>query len=96
MDALALATVIYGATCASLSLYSGIITAIVAASALAVGFSEQRAGKENVVGGRLTRLAVVYACIVSTAASPTDYLFEVIAGYYLLVSPWPAAFRLRG
>jgi len=86
MEALATATVVHGVATASLSLYSGIITALVGLSALAVGVAERRGGNpQQTVGIRLTRLATAYAAIVSTAASPTDYLFEIIAGYYLLV-----------
>lgn len=86
MEALATATVVHGVATASLSLYSGIITALVGISALAVGVAERRGGNpQQTVGIRLTRLAAAYAAIVSTAASPTDYLFEIIAGYYLLV-----------
>lgn len=95
MESLAFVTVVQGAAHASLALYSGIITAIVAACALAVFYFEKRAGKPPVVGTRMTRLAVVYACIVSTAATPTDYLFEAVAGYYILVRPCRAVFPVH-
>ena len=86
MLALSIATLAYGVTCAALSLYSGIITAIVAASAVVAGWL-----KEPILEGRLVRLAVAYACIVSLAASPRDYLFEIMAGYYILASGAPCS-----
>ena len=89
MEALATATVVHGVATASLKLYSGIITAIAGLSALSVGYAEGRSGGPQTVGIRLARLAVAYACIVSLAASPTDYLFEVVAGFYILVGPRP-------
>lgn len=86
MLALSIATLAYGVTCAALSLYSGIITAIVAASAIVAGRL-----REPILEGRLVRLAVAYACIVSLAASPRDYLFEIMAGYYILASGAPCS-----